>query len=300
MRVVALLPAATDIVCALGAAETLVGVTHECDSRGLAPTVPRVTASTVASHASAAAIDERVRELHASGTPLFELNEERIREARPDLILTQSLCEVCAVHENDVRALAQRLSPSPRILTLGAGTLDAVLEDVQLVAAAIGRSDEGAELGLGLRARMRAVHSTLKAAHAPRPRVAVIEWTEPLYAAGHWVPDLIRRAGGTDVLAAAGAHSATCTIEAVRDARPDVLILAPCGYALDRAADEGREFLGRAEMAWALECSVWAVDANTLISRPGPGLVDAIEVMARIFNAPLFSPLGEGRAVRLV
>jgi iron complex transport system substrate-binding protein len=300
MRVVSLLPAATDILCALGASEMIVGATHECDAPGLAATVPRVTTSAIDANASPAAIDGSVRVLNSSGTPLFRLDEEQIRAARPDLIITQSLCDVCAVNEDDVRALAARLTPSPRIVTLGATTLDGVLDEVALISETIDRADEGVELALGLRARMRTVHLTLKAAAAPRPRVAVIEWTEPLYAAGHWVPDMVKRAGGADVLALTGSHSATRTMEAVRDAAPDLIVVAPCGYGLERAACEGRTMLARADWAWARDRTVWAVDANTMISRPGPRLVEGIETLARIFNPTLFSPLVAGRGVRLL
>ena len=299
MRVVSLLPAATDILAALGAAEMIVGITHECDAPGLATTVPRVTSSLV-HDAAAVAVDNHVRELAASGTPLFQLDQARIAAARPDLIITQALCDVCAVSEVDVRLLAARLIPPPRILTLGATTLDDVLHEIAMVSEAIGRADEGVELLFGLQARLQTVHQTLTAAAAPCPRVAVIEWTEPLYAAGHWVPDMIRRAGAIDILSTTGTHSTTRTMRTLRDSAPDVVIIAPCGYGLERAAAEGRAMLNRTEWAWALECSVWAVDANAMISRPGPRLVDGIEALARIFNPSRFSPLIAGRAIRLV
>ncbi|MEX2182368.1 MAG: ABC transporter substrate-binding protein [Gemmatimonadaceae bacterium] len=296
-RVVSLLPAATEIVAALGAADRLVGVTHECDHPPEVTSLPRVTTSAVDARADAADVDAAVRTLAGSGGALFRLLEERIRELAPDLILTQALCEVCAVMEGDVRALAARLSPSPRVITLAATSLDSVLEDIIVVGAALDAADEAEEVVAGARARMRRVHGTLKAAHAPRPRVAVIEWTAPPYAAGHWVPEMVRRAGGVDVLAAPGAHSVAVTADAVAAADPEVVVLAPCGYGLARAVAEGAQLLARPEWVWARERRVWAIDANAFTSRPGPRLVHGVELLARCFHPTLFST-ADRRAVQ--
>lgn len=290
-RVVTLLPSATEIVAALGAIESLVGVTHECDHPAQVATRLRVTASRVDGAAEPGAVDAQVRAVVNEGTSLYTLDEERIRALRPDVIFTQALCEVCAVVETDVRALAARLSPMPQVVSLSATTLDGVFDDIARVARAMQLDDDGEELLSGMRARMRAVHDTLKAARAPRPRVAMIEWTDPIFAGGHWVPEMIRRAGGADVLASPGDHSKVVTPGAVAGAAPDVVIVAPCGYGVERAAVEARRLL--ASPAWALPASVavWALDGNALTSRPGPRLVDGIEVMARIFNPSLFSPV---------
>ena len=281
MRVVSLLPAATEIVAALGALENLVGVTHECDFPGVVRSRARVTRSLVDAAADPARIDADVRRLAEAGEPLYALDEGTIAALRPDLILTQSVCDVCAVREDDVRALAGRLSPAPR------------------VADALGLPDERDELLLGLRSRMRAVHGILKEHEAPRPRVAVIEWTDPLYAAGHWVPEMVRRAGGQDVVGVAGTRSSTLTRQALRASDPEVLVVAPCGYDVRRAAAEARALLGQEEWSWARDRRVWAMDSNALLSRPGPRLVDGIEVLARIFNPELFSELDEGHAVKI-
>ena len=290
-RVVTLLPSATEIVAALGAIESLVGVTHECEHPAQVASRLRVTGSRVDGAAEPGAVDAQVRAVVNEGTSLYTLDEERIRALRPDLIFTQALCEVCAVVETDVRALAARLSPMPEVVSLSASTLDGVFDDIARVARALQLDDEGEELLSGMRARMRAVHDTLKAARAPRPRVAMIEWTDPIFAGGHWVPEMIRRAGGADVLASRGDHSKVVTPGAVAGAAPDVVIVAPCGYGVERAAVEARRLL--ASPAWALPASVavWALDGNALTSRPGPRLVDGIEVMARIFNPSLFSPV---------
>ena len=193
--------------------------------------------------------------------------------------------------ESDVRAVAAQLSPVPRVITLSATSFDGVLDDIRVVGEAMDLADEAAEFLSGARARLRTVHDTLKTAKAPRPRVAVIEWGDPLYAAGHWVPEMVRRAGGVDVLATPGEHSVVVTLEMVRAADAEVILIAPCGYDLARSATEGARLLARAEWAWARERRVYALDANAFASRPGPRLVDGVEVMARLFNPTLFTPV---------
>ena len=280
MRVVSLLPGATEMVAALGRLETLVGVTHECDHPAEVRSRTRVTR-------------------RAEGVPLFEMLEEDIRALRPDLILTQALCEVCAVVESDVRALAARMEPVPTVVTCSASSLDGVFEDILRVGAALGVPETADALVSGARTRLLAVHETLKAARAPRPRVAVIEWSDPTYTAGHWMPEMVRRAGGVDVLATPGAHSVKITAEQVRAADPDVLVIAPCGYDLARAVEEAATLLAREEWGWARDRRVYAIDANAYTSRPGPRLVDGVEILARCFNEALFSALDPQTAVRI-
>lgn len=300
MRVVSLLPSATEIVGALGAVEHLVGVTHECDWPPVVSSRARVTTSAVDSSRAAKDVDAQVRDVASGGTALFALRERVIRDLHPDLILTQGLCEVCAVHEGDVRALAASLRPAPGIVTLSASTLEGVLDDIRRVGDAIDRADEAEELLDGLHARLGVVHATLKTASAPRPRVAVVEWGDPLFTGGHWMPEMIRRAGGIDVIAEPGEHSRTTTAGELRDARPDVVIVAPCGYDLARASAEARGLMALPEWSWASSCAVWAVNANAIASRPGPRLVEGVEAFARIFNPALFSPLDPAHATRIV
>jgi len=291
MRVVSLLPSATEIVAALGGMEHLVGVTHCCDYPPQVDSRVRVTRTAIDADAAPGAVDAQVREITASGAPLYTLEEERIRALKPDLILTQALCEVCAVMETDVRAVAARLTPTPQVLTLSATSLDGVLDDIVAVGAAMDLADEATEFVAGARARMRRVHETLKAAQAPRPRVAVIEWGDPIYAAGHWVPEMVKRAGGIDVLTTAGEHSVVKSLAQVRAADVEILLIAPCGYDLPRAVAEAERLLALPDWAFARERQVFALDANAFASRPGPRLIDGIEVMARLFNPQLFSPL---------
>ena len=298
MRIVALLPAGTDIVIALGAAESLVAVTHECDGLGSVD-VPRVTRSAIDGAATPGEIDRQVRAVDARGEPLFALDESRIAELRPDVLITQAVCDVCAVREADVRALAARIAPSPRIVTLAASTLDGVLVDMVRVAEALDMREAGTRLLTELAARMRRVHETLKTAAAPRPRTAVIEWTDPVYAAGHWVPSMVHRAGGLDALARPGEHSRTVTVTEVAAAAPETLIFAPCGYNVGQAADEARRTLARPDWAWAARCRSWAIDANALVSRPGPRLIDGVETLARILHPALFPGPAAERAIEV-
>ncbi|MEP6999068.1 MAG: ABC transporter substrate-binding protein [bacterium] len=287
-RVISLLPAATEIVAALGATDLLVAISHECDYPIEVVNLPRVTASTVDRDATSADIDAAVRALYESGRPVFMLDANDVVRLAPTVILTQTLCDVCAVSEGDVRDIAHLVAPAPMIVPLVATTLDEVWSDIRHVGAVIGRSTHANDLLVSLDERIRLVHQTLKAARAPRPRVAVIEWLDPLFAAGHWTPELVRRAGGVDVLASAGEHSVRVAIDRVRDANPDVLIFAPCGFDVERSAREARALLDQDEWAWASEMKAWAIDGNALTSRAGPRLADAIEVLAAIFAPSLF------------
>lgn len=293
--IVSLLPAATEILAAVGAWSRVAGVTHECDVPAEVQHLPRVTRSRVDAAQPAAIVDAEVRAAAAAGESLFVLDEEAIRAIAPSVIVTQGLCEVCAVSEGAVHRLAASMSPAPRVETLGARTFDDVLASIGALAGAVGCADEGLELVSGLRARVRRVHETLKRARAPRPRVAVLEWTDPVFAGGHWVPDMVRRAGGIDVLAQPGEHSRVVEPSAIREAAPEFLLFAPCGYPLPRAVEEARATLARKEWAWARRLQLAAMDGHALTSRPGPRLVDGIEVMARLFNPALFSPLSPGR-----
>ncbi|MBL0169376.1 MAG: ABC transporter substrate-binding protein [Gemmatimonadaceae bacterium] len=304
MRIVSLLPAATEIVAFLGATEHLVGITHACDYPAVVASRARVTRSAIAhghgtSAPDPAAIDAAVRALSGQGHALFTLDESRIRALHPDLLLTQALCDVCAVRETDVQALASRLSPAPRVVTLGGTTLDGIYADIQTIADAIGAQSEAEELLAGLHDRVKHVHDTLKAAKAPRPRAAVIEWTSPVFLAGHWGPEQVRRAGGVDVLGTAGAHAVPVSMGALAAAEPEFVFVAPCGYSLAQAIVEAERLLHDDAWAWLRGRQVWALDANGLVSRPGPRVVDGIETMARVMNPMIFSQVDDRHARRM-
>ena len=287
-RVVSLLPAATEIVVALGALDQLAGVTHECDHPPEVTRLPRVTASTVDRDAASGAIDAEVRALASSGAAVFTLDAALVASLAPRVLLTQSVCAVCALPASEVERAVASLDAAPTVVSLGGTTLDGVWDDVRRVGAAIGRRAEAEGLIDSLVARMRRVHETLQAARAPRPRVAVIEWLDPLFAAGHWSPELVRRAGGVDVLAQPGMHSVQIDVGALRAADPEVLLFAPCGFDVDRAAGEAEALLATEAWSWGRNRTAWALDGNALTSRPGPRLVDAIEAMAAIFAPDLF------------
>jgi iron complex transport system substrate-binding protein len=301
MRIVSLLPAATEIVALLGATDHLVGITHECDYPDIVRSRARVTKSAIPDTHDPAAIDRAMSEAHNAGVALFTLDAKRITALHPDVIITQALCEVCAVSEHDVRALAATLSPPPLVITLSGDSLDGIYADIRRVADAIGAQDEADELLAGLRDRVKHVHETLKAARAPRPRVALVEWTDPIYLAGHWGPEQIKRAGGLDVLGVSGQHSERVQMDALRASDPDLVLFAPCGYSVAAAAAEAKRCLALPEWRWLMESStqVWALDANGLTSRPGPRVVDGIEAMASIFAPSLFSEIEPWHAVRV-
>jgi iron complex transport system substrate-binding protein len=299
VRTVSLLPAATEIVALLGASDHLVGITHECDYPDVVRSRARVTRSAIPHTHDPAAIDNAVRAQHGEGLALFTLDEARVRALHPDILLTQALCDVCAVRESDVRALAERLTPPPRVVTLGGTTLDGIYADIQAVADAFDARDEADEVLAGLHDRVKHVHDTLKAASAPRPRVALVEWTDPVYLAGHWGPEQIKRAGGIDVLGVAGTHSTPVEMQALIDANPEIVLFAPCGYSVEAAEAEARRCIALPAWSWLSGRQVWALDANGLTSRPGPRVVDGIEAMACIFNPNCFSPISPRHAVRV-
>ena len=296
MRVAALLPAATDIVIALGAGDQLVAVTHACTLPARLSDVARVTRSRVAA-TGAAGIDRAVSELSSAGAPLFELDEALLAAQRPDVLLTQAVCDVCAVREEDVRAVASRLRPVPVVVTLGAGSVEGVIDDIAAVGSALGIPDEAEELVAGLQSRIGAIHRRLKASAAPRPNVLVLEWTDPPFNAGHWVPDMVRRAGGHEVLGRTGEKSRRIPDDEIRASSPDIIVIAPCGYGLDDAVREAKDLVESA--AFARSTPVWAVDANRLTSSPGPAVVRGIEVLAHVLHPALFGEPSTRDAVKI-
>lgn len=288
MNVVSLLPSGTEIVAALGRSDALVGVSHECDHPAEVLRLPRVTSTAIDHTADAATVDADVRSLVSTGRPLYTVSWDLIATLAPDLIITQALCDVCAVSETECRMYAARLTPRPRVVTLGASTLAGVIADIESVANAL---DVGVSVTIALRERMARVHERLAAAKAPRPRVAVIEWTDPLFIAGHWIPEMIRRAGGQDVMGTPGSHSTVVTRDTILSASPDIVLVAPCGYDVQRAARAARD------LTWLPSVPIWAVDANSLLSRPGPRLIDGVETLAAIFHPALFGAPRPDRAL---
>ena len=280
MRVVSLLPAATEIVAALGALGRLVGVSHECDFPPEVRSLPRVTRTRVDPAMPSAAIDRAMAEARRTGISPVEVDVDLMAHLRPDVLIGQSVCDVCAVGEGELARVVATLMPTPWVVTLHAHTLDQVLLDIGKVGEALELRDEAEELDGGLRYRLRRVQA---GATRQNPRVLVLEWLDPPYVAGHWVPELVELAGGQDVAGAAGEPSRPRPWEELVALAPDVVVVALCGFDVPRAQTElaavtdpqARALLGR---------RVEFLDGNAYTSRPGPRLVDAADTLARLIH----------------
>ena len=280
---------------ALGLGDDVVAVTHECDYPPEASEVDHLTRSVIPEGLSAAEIDRAVRERTEAGQALYELDEELLAELEPDLIVTQAVCTVCAVSFDDVTAAAARLPSQPQVISLDPATLGEVLSDIPRLAKAAGAPDAGAALAAEAAARIEAVERAVGGADA-RPRVAALEWLDPVFVGGHWVPQMIELAGGEDALGHAGEPSRTVEWADVEAAAPDAVIALPCGYRTDRAA---REALDARERLLAVGARVVAVDASSYFSRPGPRLVDGVELLGHILHPGRVPEPPAGRAVEL-
>ncbi len=287
MRIVSLLPSATEILFALGAGDDVVGVTFECDFPAEARTRTIVSTSAMPPGLTATQIDSFVAEAMEAGQDLYHLDEGALSGLDADLVITQDLCAVCAVDVSVVDDALAHLGCRAQVLTLDPHTLEEVLESVLTVGRATGRTLEASSLVASLRARLDSV--VRRTAGRPAPRTLVLEWTEPPFAPGHWVPEMVDHAGGASVLGAPGEKSFRTTWEAVAAAQPEVVVCAPCGYGLDRSAALARDLL-RSDVLPAAS-QVWAVDANASFARPGPRLVDGVEALAAILHGEGSSPL---------
>jgi iron complex transport system substrate-binding protein len=299
MRICSLVPGVTEIVAALGLADRLVGVSHECDYPDSVRHVPVMIEPVVGREpAFSRDIDGQVKQLAAAGRRLYRLNEDAFRRARPDLILTQDLCHVCAVTPDQLAEAIRSLPSEPLVLTFSPSSLTDVLNDVKRVAQAVGWVDRGEAIVRSLKERLDRIAARVSV--RPRPRLACLEWLDPLYVAGHWVPEMVELAGGQDVLGVKHAPSRETTWQAVAAARPDILAIMPCGYSVDRTMRE----LGQADSVrsqWSraghLGATLYAVDAASYFSRPGPRLVDGVELLADILHPDPRRPLDPARAV---
>lgn len=280
MRIASLVPSSTELLFALGLGDAVVAVTHECDYPPGAAELPHLTRTVIPDGLDALGIDAAVRERTSGGRPLYELDEARLAELEPDLIVTQAVCEVCAVSYDDVVAAAGRMDSAPQVLSLDPSTLGEVLGDVPRLAEAAHVPEAGADLVERCAARIDAVTEAVAGAQR-RPGVAALEWLDPVFVGGHWVPQMIEIAGGDDVLGMAGERSRTAEWAEVAAGTPDVVISMPCGYGTERAA---QETLARGEELRALGAAVAAVDASSYFSRPGPRLVDGIELLAHLLH----------------
>jgi iron complex transport system substrate-binding protein len=280
MRIASLVPSSTEMLFELGLGDAVVAVTHECDHPTEATTRPRLTRSVIGEGLTPREIDNAVRELTADGRALYELDEPSLARLDVDLIVTQALCAVCAVSYDDVRAVAGRLPTRPDVLSLDPETLTEVLDDAVRVADAAGARERGVRLREELAARIAAVRDAVP--RGPRPRVAALEWLDPPFIGGHWVPAMIAAAGGEDPLGEPGRKSREASWEEIAAASPDVVVVMPCGLYADEALAQALDHRDEIESLGADR--VLAVDAAASFSRPGPRLADGTELLAHLLH----------------
>lgn len=295
IRIVSLLPSATEIICQLGLTAQLVGVTHECDYPSFVRELPKVTKTLIPHEATSGEIDRLVRERLKSQHALYSLDMPTLERLKPDLIVTQALCDVCAVAESEVNAAACQLPGKPRVINLEPSSLHDVFQCVEAVGDAAGISDRASDVISQLQARVDAViHRTAQI--SSRPRVVLLEWIDPPFSSGHWSPELIRMAGGTETVGTAGERSRTLDWQSIINANPDFLIISCCGFDIDRTLVDLPilvDYPNFASMKCVKARNVYVVDGNAYFSRPGPRLVDSLELIANTLH-PEVHPLPKG------
>ncbi len=284
MRIVSLVPSATEMLFALGVGPDVIAVTHECDYPEAAKELPKITRDVLPPGLSAAEIDAAVKERTLAGQSIYELDIETLQDLRPDLIVTQALCSVCAVSYDDVREVAEEIDSRPQVIALDPHTVGEVLGDAGTLARATDQRDAAVELVRDASARIDRVRVATR--RVKRPRVAALEWLDPPFAAGHWTPQMIGYAGGEDVIGFAGEPSEERSWAEVVAVRPDVVIVMPCGYDAEIAYREAEMHRDQLRALGAVK--VVAVDAASYFSRPGPRLVDGLELLAHIIHPELF------------
>jgi iron complex transport system substrate-binding protein len=280
MRIVSLVPHATELLFALGLDEHVIAVTHECDYPTQALQRARVTRDVLPAGLSAGEIDAAVRERTLAGEAIYELDRAALERLEPDLIVTQELCPVCAVSYEEVEQIAKLLPSKPRVIALDPKTLGETLGDIRTVAEATDSRERGIELVGETAARIDRVRLSVRKQRSVR--VAAIEWLDPVYVAGHWTPQMIELAGGEDVLGLPGEHSRVVSWEEVAASRPEVVVVMPCGYDAPRAHAEAMSYAEKLSALGARR--IVAVDASAYFSRPGPRLIDGLELLAHVLH----------------
>jgi iron complex transport system substrate-binding protein len=286
MRIASLVPSATEMLFALGLGDDVVGGTPECYYPPAARELPHLTATVLPDGLSAGEIDAAVKAVVGEGRALYSLDEQRLAELAPDLIVTQAVCDVCAVSFDDVAEVAARLPSRPRVVQQDPSTLAEVLEDVTRLGGAAGIEERAQRVRAGLEARLAAV--AVAVAGVPPLRVLALEWLDPPFLGGHWIPEMIALAGGEDVAGSAGAKSPEMEWERLAGLDPDVVVVMPCGWYLEDSRAQALEHWGRIEALGAGR--VFAVDAASTYSRPGPRLVDGTELLAHLLHPALVDP----------
>ncbi len=285
MRIASLLPSATEIVCALGIEDELVAVTHECDYPESVRGKPVLTRSVLSGASSGVEVDRHIRELVHQGSSIYALDADRLAALQPDLILTQELCEVCAVSYPIVERAARRLGSSQQLVSLEPESLDDVFQNILFVGGLTGRQDAARQVCDALARRIAAIEQRI--AGTPRRRVVCLEWVDPPYNCGHWTPELVTVAGGEELLGVARQPAHPVEWQQVIDAQPEVVVVMACGFSLDRSLREVEAARDRFD---ALGAETWVVDGNAFFSRPGPRLVDSVEIMAGILHPDVVEP----------
>lgn len=292
MKIVSLLPSATEIVCALGLEANLVGVTHECDYPTSVKSLPKVTRTIIPHSATSAEIDALVRERLKTQIALYSLDMPTLERLAPDLLVTQALCDVCAVAEAEVSEAACRLPGHPQVLNLEPISLEDVFTTLLMVGDATGKRDKAQAVVDGLCERVRAVEEVTRTIpQQDRPRVAFIEWIDPIFSGGHWNPTLVGLAGGINVLGHAGQPSRTTPWQQVLESQPDVMFIACCGFAVERALEDIpilQQQPGWHDLPCVRNGRVYVMDGNAYFSRPGPRLVDGLELLAHVLYPSKF------------
>ena len=302
MRICSLLPSATEVIALLGLSDELVGISHECDYPPSVRNLPIMVEPMIPPHGlTSHDIDRQVSQLVASGQRLYRLKDHLLRQAQPDLIVSQDLCHVCAVTPDQLHEALCSMPRQPTLLTLNPTTVHEVIEDVIRIANAANRPAEGQHLAAQLHDRLEAVRTRIQRI-AHRPRVACIEWLSPLYVAGHWIPEMVQLAGGQDVLAQPGGPSYVVTWDEVLAATPDILIVMPCGFSVERTQSELFQMMqqsGQWPLSSELAERTFLVDASSYFSRPGPRLIDGIELLAAILHPSDHDHFHKSMACRL-
>ena len=293
MKIVSLVPSATEMLFALGLGDDLIAVTHECDYPPEALELPRITRRTLPEDLTSAEIDAAVKQRALAGEALYALDIELLHELQPELIVTQALCKACAVSDDEVRAIAEEIDSQPIVIALDPRTVGEVLGDARTLAQATDTKDEAVDLIRESSERIDRIRLAVRGAR--RPRVAALDWLDPPYAAGHWTPQLIEYAGGDDVLGFAGEPSEQCSWEQVAAAEPDIVIAMPCGFSAEiahREAEMQREALQRIGAG-----QIVAVDGSAYFSRPGPRIVEGLELLAGILHPERVPPAPPDQAL---
>ena len=290
MRICSLLPSATEIAYAIGLGDSVLGVSHECDFPADAATKPSLLRTRIDPHAPPAEIDRQVGEIIARGESIYAVDAELLRSLAPELILTQDLCHVCAASPDDLATALARFPQQPQVLSLTPRSLGEVWNDIRRVGAATGRQNEADALAAALARQVASIAATAAGARS-RPRVLCLEWLDPYYVGGHWIPEMVSRAGGEDVLGRLREPSFKVTTEQIAESRADVIIVMSCGYNSARAAEEC--YVSRFPESWnqlpaMREGRIFAVDANAYFSRPGPRLADGVALLAHLLHPDLF------------